>query len=184
MSREERKNRKGARGMFWGIVFLVIGAVILLNVVFGIHLPIFRILFGLFFVSMGVKIMTGGSWGSCSTKHEWSDNLKGRIVFSNGKSSPKDLGELEDREFNVVFGSGELDLTQTQISEGMNSLEVNTVFGESTVKIPASLAIEPEVNSVAGSLSLPPEAEGKSESTKRLKLKLNAVFGSIRVRRQ
>ena len=174
--------------MFIGLIFLSIGVIVILNAIFGLNLPAMRILFGVFLLYMVLKVLFGSFWPPRhfghlrQDNHTWGKSDSSGFVFSRGQLKPKSLSELEDGEFNVVFVSGTLDLTELEekssagdLSGGPNEIEINTVFGESLVVLPKDLSITPLVNSVFGSVSLPSDAA--QASTKKLTLKINTVFG-------
>lgn len=166
--------------MFWGITFLLIGLFIVLNAVFGIDLPIMRILVGFFIVYLGLKFIMGpkinmemACGGSCNP-------AAGKVVFSSGLAEPKNLDELRGREFSSIFGHGELDLTKTAF-ENEARLKINSIFGSVRVFIPMDVSLIPKVNSVAGSVNLPREA---SAPGKVLNVEINNVFGTTQFERK
>ena len=166
--------------MFWGIAIIAIGTIVLLNAMFGLNLPAIRILVGIFIVFLGLKVIFGSSWRHGHHHEGWSKSGGGSFVFSSGESKPKSMSELEEGEFNVVFGSGTLDLTD--LEDYSTGLSVNTVFAQTVIILPGDVALAPKINSVMGSVELPEEAQGTGE--KKLDIRVNTVFGSTKFIRQ
>ena len=63
-------------GLFIGILIILLGLSIIINVIFHIHIPIFKILFGLFLIFIGLKIIFG-SWISFPS----SQGNSGNVIF-------------------------------------------------------------------------------------------------------
>lgn len=107
-------------GIFWGVFFVLLGVTFFLKVFFDINIPVFRIFFALFFLFLGVRLLTGG-WGHHEPKN--SAMFEHRTTCNLNKMN----------EYNIVFGKGNIDLTN--IMPDQKFTEINTVFGSSTIKI-------------------------------------------------
>lgn len=175
--------RKRGRNMWFGIFLLVAGSVVLLNILFGFNLPLFRIFFGVMLIFWGIKMVFGnhcrfeGRAGISKSDNENS------VVFSSGNFSPKSVSELQQK-YSTVFGSTVLDLTSLSANEAdlsVNEIEINVVFGEMKVLIPENTNIQVESNAVAGSVNLP---AAPTNPKKTLNLKVNAVFGAVNIKRK
>lgn len=167
---------KGDQSMFWGIALMVIGAIVLLNVVFGVNLPIMRTLFGVLLIYWGLKIIFGFHW---SANKFVSDDT---VVFHSTKFEYR--SDKNNREFNTVFGDSTVDLTTADHTDEPIKVEINAVFGQSEVLLPANSQITTRSNSVAGSVSLPENIEiDNSKPVYKFNLTLTSVFGSIIVKR-
>lgn len=179
-----RKRNKGRRNMFWASIFLVIGIVLLVETVFGISIPVFRLLIGLWFVYMGVSLVMGGfrmhAFERRSSHHQ--------AIFSKSKF---DI-ENTDREFQTVFGSSDLDLTGRDFSSQHEELKVDTVFGDCNVMIKKGTPWKISADTVFGGAEFPNKnfnalgtfthqsanyVEGKAG----VFIRANTVFGRIRV---
>lgn len=127
--------------MFWGFLFLSIGAIILVQNIFGINLPIVRIAFGLFLVYMGLKVVFGSFGG-------WSGDVKKRAthneaVFSeaqfefNKSFSNGDSQNINDKQsFHTVMASSQLDLSTVELTNSPITIEINNVMGQTKIISP------------------------------------------------
>lgn len=100
--------------IFWGVAFIIIGLLIIMSTYFHINVPVFKTLFALVFIYLGVLIFTGGF----SFRHN-------RTIIFNDRHFEADES---NGEFNVVFGSGKIDLTKN--SEYGKKIKINVAFGE------------------------------------------------------
>lgn len=176
------------RSMFWGIVIIVIGLSVLLGAVFGINLPILKILFGVFLVYMGIKVIFGSfSWNfSFGTDKRSTDYeavfSKSQFTYPNSKAS---------KEYVTVFGNSRLDLTNVTDIQGV-ALESVTVFGESEILVKKGTPLKVESNTVFAKSELPGKnlsafgqlnyiTPGLKDTDPALTLKVTAVFGSVKI---
>ena len=180
MTFKERRNmRMGClfNGMFWGVIIIIIGIIVIINVVFGTKIPIFPLIFGLFLIYLGVKVITGISCHRTSRS----------AIFEEKKIET----ESPTGKYDVIFGRNVIDLTNVQLKEGVSRIEVNTVFGSSVLKINPSMPIKIIASSAFGSARMPDgnmvafgEYTYKSDSLKQsdqknyLLINLHVVFGS------
>jgi predicted membrane protein len=164
--------------LFWGILLILFGIWVILSAVFHINFPMGKILFALFFFYLGIVVITGGVK---------SKKTSTQAVFS--ESNMKFDGN--NREMNIVFGRGVLDLTDASKFK-TGTMEFNTIFGagaiilgkDQPVKIRVDSAFSgakfPDGNTVSfGSYSYttPAFKEGKDA----LIIKANVVFGGLEV---
>lgn len=176
------------KSMVWGVVIIVVGLCVLFGALFGINIPIIKILFGLFLVYLGVKVIFGAfSWDfdfkaeKRSSDHE-AVFAKAQFQYPNAK---------EAREYVTVFGSSQLDLSEApDLAE--KSLETVTVFGESEIVVKKGLPLRVESNTVFAKSEFPGKnisafgqfhytTPGLKEGDPALNLKVTVVFGSLKV---
>jgi predicted membrane protein len=166
-------------GLFWGIIVVLVGLSIILNVVAGVKIPLFRVIFGLLLIYWGVSLLAGASFRFRSS---------GSTVF--GES---DVRATETGKQDVIFGKGTIDLTRVALSEGANRYEVNTVFGSSVVRVDPAVPTKVVVSSAFAGARLPDgnniafgeytwRSPAWREDTARLVVKVAVVFGSAEVR--
>ena len=167
-------------GIFWGVLIVIVGIVVIINVIFGTKIPIVSLIFGLLLIYFGVKIITGMS--CCrSPKAMIFEEKKIETATPSGK-------------YDVIFGRSVIDLAKTELKEGVSKVEVNIVFGSSVIKIDPSMPVKIKASSAFGSGRLPDgnmvafgEYTYKTDSLKQtdtknyLLIKLNVVFGSAEV---
>jgi predicted membrane protein len=167
-------------GIFWGLLLILIGIIIIIKVVFRVDIPVFRLLFALLFIYIGLRILFGGAWFS------GKDN---NYVFTEAKINTV---TPDDRELKIIFAQGDVDLTGYKAHPGDNNLEISVVFGSSKITLPEKLPVSIESDVVFGSAKLPGgrsaafgstqfKSPGYEDKTDRLHIKLNVVFGSADV---
>ena len=167
-------------GIFWGMVVILVGLIIIINVIFHTHIPIFSILFGLFFVWLGIKVLIG-----TNRPHRPQQAIFEEKKIETDSSSSK---------YDIVFGKGVIDLTGYKIKEGGSRVEINTVFGSSEIKIDSAMPVKIRASSAFGSARMPDKSMvGFGENTYRsevlkqtdtknyLLIELHVVFGSAEV---
>lgn len=169
--------------MFWGVFFIAIGVILILNFVFGLNLPILRTLFAVFLIYTGFKILFG-NFGMEFRKYK-SDT---QAIFTE---SDFKYSEEKDNSFSTVFGHSRLDLTNSDILKMRDSIEINTVFGSTRVKIPKDFPMKVKAEVAFGRVLFPTKefnALGETTFTSDnfksdlpyLNIKAHAVFGDIR----
>ena len=174
------------KSMVWGIVIIVVGLCVLLGAIFGINIPILKILFGLFLLYMGIKVLMGAFSFQFTAEKRSSDH---EAVFSEGKFQYPN--SKDSKEYVTVFGRSELDLSG---AEDLNSktLESVTVFGESVIYVKKGQALRIESNTVIGQSEMPGknisafgkfqyQSPGLAPTDAALTLEVTAVFGAVRV---
>lgn len=167
--------------MFWGTVLVLMGMFIVLNAAFGIQIPILKILIGFFVVYVGAKMAWGPRIDNVGLCGPFCEPTVGKVMFHSAHLEPKNLSDLSNNEFSTIFASGELDLTKAGF-ESHSFLKINTVFAKVKVLLPKNVNIIPKVNSVAGSVRLPGEAN--TFGAKTLNVEVNNVFGSTQIDRE
>ncbi|MEO0082914.1 MAG: hypothetical protein ABIK33_00810 [candidate division WOR-3 bacterium] len=167
-------------GIFWGIIIIIIGIVIIINVIFGTRIPIIPLIIGLLLIYLGIKVITGITWRK--TPHT--------VVFEEKKidiTSPID-------KYATVFGKSVIDLTNIEIKEGTPKVEINVVFGSSIIKIDPTKPIKIKTNAAFANARLPDESMvafgeavyltdilKQTNTQNYLLVNLNVVFGNAEV---
>jgi len=180
--------------MFWGILFVSLGFVLLVNYMFGLQLPVFRILFSLAIIYLGVKMLFGTfdlRIGKVATSNEAIFSSSQFTLDLSDWDSDTDLNRKKN-EYNTVFGEGRLDLTDVDLTKGSVNLKINTVFGETKLYVKKGTPIRMRTSTVFGDASLPDGSKGvvgkfnyktnnadTAEST--LNIDADVVFGSLKV---
>lgn len=174
-----------------GIIFLVIGVALLLKAVFHIDIPIFKTVFGVFLIYLGVKMVFGRFWcgDSCDIKTKTS------VVFED-KVFKSSEGTSDRKQYSTVFGSSTVDLTDIDTSKGEDiRVEVNTVFGETKVLVSQKTPLKIYANAVFAEARMPNnnmvsfgtmgyENDAAKSATTKVTIHGNVVFGSLRFQQQ
>jgi predicted membrane protein len=166
-------------GFFWGVVIILIGIFIVINALLGTRIPIIKILLGIFFLYLGIKIILGSSL--CGYR-------KSTCIFH--KETIRDA----NNEYNVVFGERTIDLTDVKLEAGVKKIEVNIAFGNVKIKINQTSPIKIKADVAFGSAHFPDgetvgfgqyyyhtESYRENETVTYLFLKLNVAFGTAKV---
>jgi len=165
-------------GYFIGIVFLVIGIVLLLNSIFNFNVHTFKLIVGIVIVLFGVFILFNG-FGFQDSRN---------IVFREGIIR---VSEVQD-EYNIVFASGTIDLSKVKIEGEVKKIEVNTIFADGKVILNPNVPTLIKASSAFGELELPDRSSVIFSSQKYkigdistnqgyLEIGANAVFGKLKI---
>ena len=163
-------------GVFWGVIIILFGLSILLREVFHVHIPFVKIVFGLMLIYWGVRMITGGVWNRSSNS----------TVFSEAEMQY----DAKHDDYDIVFGSGTIDLFKMELPTQNRKVEVSVVFGSGTVIINDSIPMKIEMNSVLGASVMEDKqtsAMGKTYNTTSaykegqpyVLLETNVVFGRL-----
>jgi predicted membrane protein len=141
--------------MFLGIIFLVIGLLLVLQHIFHIDLPIIKILFGVFLIYLGIKVIFG-SFGiqlnGISVKKVTTDT---ELVFSDGSFRLHSSGSQKiNTKFESAFSKTELDLSQLSDEELSYQFNIDQAFGRIKIKTRAGLPIKANINGAFGKVTI------------------------------
>lgn len=169
-------------GIFFGILLILAGIGLILKIIFNIDLPVFKILFALLFIYIGIKMLTG-DFRSIMLKDEGHVVLFGETHY---KGVPK------NHEFTVIFGSAKLDLSGEDFSDPQEPIQINTIFGKTdliisdkqplTIKADAAFAANelPDKNhSAFGTVHYTTPGFEKNNNIQ--KIEVNSVFAKLEV---
>lgn len=170
-------------GIFWGLFLVIAGLTLITRYVLNIEFPLFKILIGLFFILLGLKIVFGKSFFKF---HNFKDN---EVVFSEQFIK---LTDFEKEEYQVIFGKSEIDLTEITLNQLPARLKVNTIFASTVVYVPNDFPLEIYTDAVFSNAKLPGgnssvfgrtsyKSPGIEPGAPSLELKLDVVFGSVTV---
>jgi hypothetical protein len=135
-------------GLFWGIILILLGISVIINIVFHIHIPFFRIVIALILIYMGIRVLIGDHWRS----HRCTSTSGGSLSLFSDSVCDRISGD----EYSVVFGRCTFDAEKIFSSEGAkSSCKINTVFGSSVIRIPKSIPIAVRITAAFGGVRLP-----------------------------
>jgi len=153
----------------WAIGLIIVGLLVILRTIWGNQ--------------QWVRVDAEMKWKhrrrSCHSKT--SENESGYIeanrVFSGSKERI-DFKNFKGGEINSVFGGLELDLSDAQLAEGTNYLELNSVFGGIILFVPIEWKIELRQTQVFGSfVDNRPKPGFEVDENRVLIIVANSVFG-------
>ena len=157
----------------WALGLVLVGIVILFRTIFGKR----------FCRSNPIGVYTHIGWDNKrnSHKHRSSKNEQGYIerncVFGGGKEHVN-IKEFKGGEINCVFGGVELDMTGSELAEGVYTLEINSAFGGCVLYLPIEWNIEIRPTHVFGQfVDNRPKPSFEIDEKRKLIIEANAVFG-------
>jgi hypothetical protein len=169
-----------------GLFVILAGVSILLQAVFHIHIPIFRTGLALILIFLGVRMLFQ-AW----TPAQAPTSPETQAVMTESIFRPEAVtgGSLK---YDVIFSKGLVDLTHLPRLERDLTVEINSVFSATVVKVDPSFNYEVEGSAAFGAVQLPDgqqtafggllrEVPGTREGGPRLRLKLAAVFGACKL---
>ena len=172
-------------GIFWALILILIGVSLIIKVVFNVEFSIFRILFAFFFIYLGIKLFIGRDF---SIFHDNKD--ESNVIFSHRTLSDV----VNDKEYNVIFGGGKIDLSHFTVPEGQEvHIKLNTIFGGTQLYINPEIPTQIESQTVFGGTKMPDGNSAafgslryENDSAKTVKprfyIESNTVFGGIQIR--
>ena len=169
-------------GLFIGVLIILLGLSIIINVIFHIHIPIFKILFGLFLIFIGLKIIFG-NWISFPS----SQGNSGNVIFQ--ERTYRGLSG-ESKEYNAVFGKAVVDLRGIELKDKITRIKISAVFGGAEVLLSEATPVRIKAEAVFGGVHLPENISGGfgtssyqsknfDESQNYLIIEGTSVFGGI-----
>ncbi len=175
---------KMGAGVFWGALLILIGLALIIRFVFNVDFPVFKVLFAMFFIYIGLRILFG-SFGFFRFESGPDD-----VFFSE-----REFYEPENnKEYNVVFGQGNFDFTNVDLSRGNVNIKIGVVFAGAKVKIDRDMPVKIIADAVFSGAELPDgstavfgtssyQSETFHPDSNYLKIKLDVVFGGVEVMR-
>lgn len=171
-------------GVFIGILIILFGVGIIVNVIFHVQIPVFKILVGIFLIYLGLRIIFGNwlFWGS----HHWRS---GDAVFHHrvyrGLSG-------DSTEYSAVFGKAVVDLRDIKLKEKITRVKVNAVFGGAEVILNPETPVRINAEAVFGGVRMPENMAGGlgssyyqsknfDETKNHLIVDATSVFGGMRI---
>jgi predicted membrane protein len=165
---------------FWGVFIIIIGVSIVLKSVFGINLPIVKTAFAILLIYAGISMLAGGN--------KWYFKSDHNISFGNSKIKVDSL----QKEYNIIFGSGVIDLTDLPLQEGRNRAKINTIFGSGVIQVHPDIPVVVRGDAVFASARFP---DGRNtsfgdftyrspqfkEDGKYLEVEADVIFGSLEI---
>jgi predicted membrane protein len=168
--------------VFWGVLIILLGFSLIINHVFKIDIPFFKVVIALIIIYFGVNLLMD-SFGI-----KWNKKGEHSSVFSGQKLHPDLIAA--DEEYNAVFGSIVVDLENTRFEGKDIEIEVNAVFGSARVYLPKNSNIKIKSTGVFGSVRTPDGGKvnfgenqsslGDSNANQNVTIEANAVFGNVR----
>jgi len=191
-----------SRSMRWGIVLIVIGAVIILHAAGVVDFwRIIGLLFGLLLIWWGYRAIKRGRRESPEDGSfiVFGDNVvedaSSRLEYSSvfGDTRIKAAGkEFSGGNIKAVFGDIAVDLSGIERITEPGRLDFDSVFGDIRIRLPRGLEYEIDGHSIFGSMTAPDgtrthggvrRSPGFEESANRIRIHISHVFGDNEITR-
>jgi hypothetical protein len=129
-------------GIFWGVLLIVVGVWFLVRRYVPVHIPVIRVIIAVFFVYIGIRVLVLGP----------AFRDRNTMVFSESslRYSPE-----HGRDYNVIFSSGAVDLSDVTLAGASIRTEVNVIFGSGTLRINSAMPVRVNMSSAFGTVEAP-----------------------------
>jgi predicted membrane protein len=168
-------------GVFWGCILILLGLSVIIRIVFNVHIPLFRIVFALVLIYFGIRVLAGGAWcrSGCHSN---------TAIFSDMKA---ELNK-DSNEYNIIFGKGVVDLTDSSLALQRKKIKVTTVFGSGEIRINSDVPAIIRVTSAFSGAKMPDgnivsfgeytyKTKKFSEKTDFIRIDATVVFGGLEI---
>lgn len=136
--------------LFWGMFLLAMGASIIVNVIFGISIPVLKIFIAGFLIYLGIRMLMPASY-----KKEW------RCFYSCNNNTKCALEESIDGDrYAIRFGTSTVDLNSLAPITEPKTITVSSQFANVTVILPAQVPVRVKSNISFGSVQMPNNTTG------------------------
>lgn len=159
--------------VFWPILFISAGAIIIINTIFNLHIRLSRLIFAIILIYIGLSII-------------WGKKSENSAVISEAK-----INSEKSRNYSYVFGNGDVDLTDIYLNGDNVNVKADIVFGTGRVKLKGSTPAVIKMESFFASTSYMGDNIVFGEKTVRtpsyidgdpyLNLRVSTVFGSVNI---
>lgn len=164
---------------FWGLLFIVIGAVFIIRYAFHVNISIFKVVFGFILVYFGVSVIVS-AFGTTAK------DAKQDMVFENSNIKVENLQD----EYNIIFSKSTVDLRDVKLEGKSRKVKVHVVFGDGTVRINPEIPSRIKASSAFGTANIPNNnnvtfgeytyrTKGYKEGEPHLEIEANVVFGKL-----
>jgi len=165
-------------GIFWGILLIAVGAWFILRRSLPFHLPVVRLIVAVVLVYVGVRVL-----------------VRGPLADRHGPFFERHQRYTAawDRDYNIIFGNGDVDLSEVALGPSSVHTEVNVVFGSGVLRINPAMPVRIDMSAAFASVEAP---NGRSlsfgdtvytsasyrDGAPALQVRAVAVFGRLVVR--
>ncbi len=151
---------------YWPVLLIIVGAAIVLKIVFG----------------KGISCSRNNSEKFNVNQIEGTDGVYARKVVFGGNEDIFLEPVFRGGKIEVIFGGVELDLRRTTLPEGDTHLQIEAVFGGVKLYLPEDWVVVPKIDAVLGGVENKRFSKiGPSNSTSRLLITGEVVFGGCEI---
>lgn len=171
----------------WGIIFIALGILILIKTIFGIDIPIFRILIALAFLYVGILLLINPPQSKVFISH--SNTHSQQTVFGKRNFTHGELAA----NYQITFGQSTIDLRAIKLDKPA-STDINISFGSATLRLNPEIPTLITANASFGKVAFPDDTEitmgnhtyrsHPHEVEPLLNIRANISFGSLEIESQ
>lgn len=165
--------------VFWGVLLILIGALVVIKAIFHVSIPIFSIIVAFILIYGGIRILMGGYGLS---------NPQNMVLFNDATiqvTNPMDT-------YNVLFGKGVIDLTKVTFTKDTPKVNINTIFGGGVIRLDPNTPVKVVVNSAFAEATIPDgnkvqfgniiyQSKNYQAGQNSLLIEANVVFGGLEI---
>jgi predicted membrane protein len=149
------------KNSFTGIILIFIGIFFLIPEIFTFTFGFTHLFWPVLLIAIGLVIIFRHSFGIAGHMHavrikdafsekKTSDDCIEEVNIFGGSKQRFMSQNFKGGRITSIFGGSELDLTQSKLAEGTNILELVCIFGGSSIIVPPDWHIRSEVVSILG----------------------------------
>lgn len=162
---------------------LIIGAlIVIVGISILLDLNLFKFLVPLLIIWIGVQIILGkdGTGNSYKQTEAQEDRIKRVLIFS-GLNQTVQSNDFAGGEIVTIFGGAELDLSGVKTKTKNVKMELVSILGSITIKVPENWTVNSEGVGILGGFDNKANG-GQTKKTVTADVKGVSVLGSVEVR--
>lgn len=169
----------------WGLGFITLGALILINAFFGLNIPVFKILLALLLIYAGVSMLISPPRTQTFFSHTHGWQHSQHVVFNKRTFKDNQAGD----SYNITFGQGTIDLSKTRFDEPA-TVDININFGSGILRLNPEVPTLVTANVTFGKVTFPNKEEismgaytfnSHPDATPIMVIQANVTFGSLEI---
>lgn len=175
-----------------GYILISVGGFFLLPEIFELPADFRRNFWPLIIIVVGIFIVAshfrkkGGNTGRYNRGAVSGPEVIDEFNIFSGSEKKVAVNNFRGGKITSIFGGSEIDLTNSELADGENLLEVFYVFGGSTIIVPSGWNIKNKVTSILGGFSDKGSVVKPAESApqKTLVISGTVIFGGGEIKRK
>ncbi|PKN03789.1 hypothetical protein CVU75_00540 [Candidatus Dependentiae bacterium HGW-Dependentiae-1] len=128
--------------IIWGSLLILIGTSILINIIFGLHIPVVKVFFAALLIYLGISVLLPKKERCLS------------CFYTHGSNYTHKQQSSGDR-YNISFGNKTIDLSHLNTLTEAKTVSIDAQFADVTLKLPANIPVRVESNMSLGSVKYP-----------------------------
>ncbi len=164
-----------------GWILMGVGTFFLIPKIWDVHNDFISLFWPALLIFIGVMIISFGNlktrFKSRNKEHIFEDGYIEETNIFGGSNKRYDKQEFKGGKITCIFGGSELDMTQIELSEGNNILDLTCIFGGTTIIVPADWKVSLQVTSILGGFSDKRAVIRDTDQSKKLIITGSAIFG-------